>query len=343
MSADIPAPPELPVVHLTSELTPARLAELKSTGDLRRVRRGAYVWIAASEPHWSRREKMMLARCVAIARTASLRYAFSHVSAALIHGCPIWTPVPVAHVAQAVKPSAGRPADVVRHLSRVFDSEVTSIRGLPVTTLERTILDCIRTLHPREGLVIADAGMRILIRPDRRHREAYAARIEELRQRLLSRLERPDMARGRRRAQAVLRAADPYAESAAESVLRWIAVSRGLPYPITQYRIETDQGLFYSDMAWLARREHREGSASLPVALHAEFDGVGKYGEDVPGAVKAVRAEKVREDSIREGSGPMVRFMRSALDDPDAVFTRLTARFSRSYVLSLRTRPDLCG
>jgi predicted transcriptional regulator of viral defense system len=343
MPADIPAPPELPVVYRTSELTPARLAELKSTGDLRRVRRGAYVQIAARDPRWRRRETMMLARCVAIARTASASYAFSHVSAALIHGCPIWTPEHAAHLTQTVTPSVRPGTDVRRHVSRVPADEVTRVRGLPVTTLERTVLDCIRNLHPRDGLVIADAAMRILIRPDRRHREAYAERIDELRNRLLARLERPDMARGRRRARAVLRAADPYAESAAESVLRWIAVSRGLPHPRTQYRIETHEGLFYSDMAWVFRRAYGDGSPGPALVLHAEFDGQGKYGADAPRAIAAVRAEKVREDAIREVSGPMVRFMRPALDDPEAVFARLTKHVTRQYLLTLQANPDLHG
>ncbi|TDE91652.1 hypothetical protein EXU48_16085 [Occultella glacieicola] len=342
MPAEIPSPPELPVVLLTSELTAGSLAHARAHQDLRRVRRGADVELTPSDPAWRRRETVMLARCVAIARTARMRSAFSHVSAALIHGCPIWTPGSLTHVTQAVKPSSGRPADMVRHRSRIPDGEVTSVRGLNVTTLERTILDCVRTVHPRDGLVIADAGMRMLIRPDRRYRERYLPRIEELRERLLTRLEGPDLARGRRRARAVLRAADPYAESAAESVLRWIAISRGLPYPTTQYLVETRKGRFFCDMTWVTRRVYQDGSAAPSLVLHAEFDGEGKYGDDVR-AARVVREEKVREDAIREVSGPMVRFMRPDLGNPDDVFARITAAFSRRYVLTLRSRPDLRG
>lgn len=75
-------------------------------------------------------------------------------------------------------------------------------------------------------------------------------------------------------ARAIIAAADPLAETAPESVVRWIAISRGMPAPVLQMPVATSRGTVDTDLAWRFQINGRL------VWLHVEFDGTGKYRRD---------------------------------------------------------------
>ena len=290
----------------------------------------------SDESPWQRREREALGRCVAVADQLTCAYVFSHISAALIHGCWIWQLDPQTHITQSTKPSVGKTPDIRRHVAEVPADDVVLINGLRVTSLARTIEDCALTMHPRDALVIVDSALRILAAVDRRQRADSAARVERVRDELTARLARRSRARGIVSARAVVKYADGLSESAWETVLRWIAVSRGLPLPVTQWRVETHRGTYYSDLAWTIRQFGAGGRVVREWTIHAEFDGRIKYANGGSDASRAVVEEKLREDAIRALGDEVHRFDQSDVRDEDAAFRRLRAAFPASMVTALR-------
>ncbi|MFD1506024.1 hypothetical protein FE374_18505 [Georgenia yuyongxinii] len=277
MTTATPHCPDLPAVYFTRDYGERAIRAALKEGRLIQVRRGAYIEAMPGEAPWALRERLLLGRCVAVASQLSSGHVLSHTTAAQLHGCALWTMDDDVHVCQEARAANSRSPMLRRHSVPLSGADVTTISGLPVTTLERTIEDCALTLHPRDGLVVADSGLRILTRPDRWHRPDSLRRIREVRQQLQIRLVRRRGHRGIRTARAVLAHADPFAESAPESVLRWIALSRGLPMPVAQLRVETSRGVFFSDLGWILRELDGAGSVLRSITFHAEFDGRVKY------------------------------------------------------------------
>ena len=308
-----------------------------------RVRPGILGPADAEElPRWQRRQQQALIAVAALGHELSPDVVFSHQSAALIHG--LWQlHLPEAtHVTQPSKPSGRRTPRVVRHSGALDDSEVTTVNGLRVTTIQRTIVDCARLLHPREGLVIADGGMRALVRPDRTARAGDDARIAVLRESLMASV---GSGRGpaRRRPRAVIQHADPRAESPRESVLRWIVVARGLMAPTVQLPLVTRRGTYYADLGW----HLRSGEESWILLL--EYDGRTKYGAglddgaDDPAVTSSVLlAERKRENIILEEIGAkVVRVDRDDIRHEDEVFRRVCRKLPARLVADLEPIPEL--
>ncbi|WP_345040659.1 hypothetical protein [Georgenia daeguensis] len=310
------------------------------SGELIRVRPGAYIEGPLPAAAWAARETVALAHAAAVVRQLSTPVVLSHESAALLHGC--WVPGldGTTHVLQRSMPSQPGADAISRHHSRRLPPEdITEVHGLPVTSLERTVTDCALTLTPRRALAIADSGLRVLARPDRFERAASAARLEAARARLKARLENLRGARGVVGARAVVEHADGFSESPGETDLRWIAVSRGLPRPTAQLRIDTEEESFYVDLGWILDAEAGSGAVSRLVA--AEFDGAGKYAASSPwpdagpDGRTSLYAEKIREDAIRGTGVTFHRFVNHHLRNADAAFSRLCQGFPPSVLASL--------
>jgi hypothetical protein len=292
-------------------------------GELVKVRRGAYAPPLEAPEQWRQLEYLALARCAALARQLSCEFVFSHRSAALIHGC--WVPRNDAttHITQPVTPSQREGSTLRRHgTPELPEADVVVVSGVRVTSLERTVVDCARTMRPREALAIADSAMRILARPDRFDRGGSARRVEAVRESLRARLAQRRGDRGVVRARAVVEFADAFSESAGETDLRWVAVSRGLPRPVAQLAVETSEGVFFSDLGWFVRARPKN------LLILAEYDGAQKYRPTdgiAPGS--PLYAEKVREDALRAEGAVVHRFVRHHFRDLDALFARLCRGF----------------
>lgn len=330
----------LPTVYFTRDHGSEAIRAAVRDGRLVRVRPGAYIEVVDDETPWMRDERFLLARCVAVARQLGPGHVVSHTAAAVLHGCRVWTIEENVHVSQPGTVTNSRSPFVRRHRAAVPAEDITTVGGIAVTTLERTIEDCALTSHPRDALVVVDSAMRLLASPDRWRRAHSDRRIEELRLVLTDRLEARVTRRGKPTARSVLAHADPFAESAPESVLRWIAVSRGLPPPTSQFRVESVRGTLFTDMGW------RVGDLGLPgrhaFNVHAEFDGRIKYGgADGAGAPRAVVAEKLREDAVRETGDRVRRFVREDLNHQRRTFERLCSAFPAEVVRRLRPVKEL--
>lgn len=318
------------------------LRHLYRAGDLIQVRRGAYaVPLGAAEP-WQQARYLALARCAAVTRALTCTFALSHQSAALVHGC--WTgPLDgLTHLTQRTQPSSSGPRGVRRHFADLPDEDVTVVNGLPVTTLERTMQDCARTMHPREGLCVADSGMRVLGRADRVYREASEARLAVVQAALLERLAAKAGWRGAARSRAVLDFADGFSESPGESRLRWVAVSRGLPRPVCQRPVTTTLGTFYVDLGWSVARREENGDETVTRTIVEEYDGESKYVATHESPAKnPLYAEKRREDALRRTPTSVRRRTKHDLVDPEALFRDMCTPFPASVRNALRPVPGL--
>lgn len=329
--------PELPHVLPTRAIGVAAARRSVADGELVRVRRGSYrTPTPSAEPPWERDQQEMLGRCVAVADEFTTAFAFSHETAALLYD---W-PVPVTadlHLVQRVTPGYSRRTGVRRHWRpELRDTDVTLTSGLPATTPLRTLIDCLRTLHPRDGLVVADAALADLAEMDMRKREE-----SEHRQRVVLAAAREVLSsdrggRGVVRARVVLALADGFSGSPGESRTRWLALSAGLPVPICQWEHRIDGRRFFSDIAWLrCAPDWTERGITL------EYDGEEKYGVDARAAAAAVLEEKEREDAIRSTGVVVHRVTKARISSASSARRWMLGLFPRSLLAQRMPRPEL--
>ena len=266
-------------------------------GEWVRVRSGAYIAGPTPSDRFAARDLAAMARVTALSRQLTTRFAFSHSSAALIWGLPSWDTETRAHITQPAE-TRGPDRDLVRHVRHLPADECTNVAGLPVTTLERTLVDCAMTVPPRWGLVLADAGLRA---------GAERAACQAICAGLAGR-------RGIVMARAVIELANDGAESPGESSTRFTFLRAGFPVPRTQIEVPTHLGVFWSDLGW------------PEWALLAEYDGRTKYGA-AGTAVDAVVAEKRRQDAIEEAGRRVLRITSADLRN-DAALVRRVLRFA---------------
>lgn len=259
-----------------------------------RVRRGAYVAPGDLEGP-SVRESAARARVAALAAGLRTDYWFSHSSAALVWGCWVVSPAPVTHLVQLHRAGHRRDRGVVRHFSVLALEDRAVHDGFRVTSLERTVLDCLASLRPGEALAVADSALRLGVDTDR---------VNDL-------LARAHGMRGIVRARAIWPLASALAESAGESLLRWRVLESGLEPPALQHEIVTRLGVFRADFAW------------SDVRVVVEFDGQVKYGGAFGPGTEALWAEKRRHDAIVEAGWRIVRVAWEDLRDEGALVARL--------------------
>jgi hypothetical protein len=282
----------------------AELRILRRNGSVVTVRPGAYV---ASEDARLEHpgERHVLAVRAAMAGL-SANAVVSHVSAAALHGLPLWgASLQRVHVTRNRR-SGGRCGRYVHvHAARLDTDDVVEVQGLRVTSVARTVVDLARSVAFEAAVVTADGALR-----------AGLHRVE-----LERAAERSAHRSGNGSSTRVVAFADGRSESAGESRSRVVIARCGIPSPDLQVSVPllSTGAHARSDFAWLDR------------GTVAEFDGMAKYGRLLrPGedAGDAVVREKLREDAIRDTGLRVVRWNWAELDDFDAAAGRLTRAFA---------------
>ena len=285
---------DLPMLLSRSQLravgySDGELRQLLRTGELTAVRRGSYLRGAPPDDAEARH---------AVAARAALDHlgpgaACSHVTAAVLHGLPVWrTSLQRVHLTRRCGRSGSRAnARVHVHAAPLRPDETCVLSDMPVTSLDRTLIDLARTVPFEEAVVMADAALRG--EPSRREPVAPAALSEAL--------ARAARWRGARAAGRAIAFADGRSASVGESRSRVAISLAGLPAPVLQWKVtdHTGQLIGYTDFGWPQLR------------TVGEFDGRIKYGRLLrPGQDPgdAVFAEKRREDRLRDQGLEVVRW-----------------------------------
>lgn len=297
---ELPFPAFLRRQALEAGVTDDALLRARRAGRLVRPRQGLYVdagWWEGAPPVERHRETAR-----ALAPLYGGPFAFSHVTAAILHGLPVWDiDLSLTHLTHLAPSSGRRMADVAHHRADPGRVPVAVVDGLPVTSAARTIIDIVRTAGVERAMVVADAALRAgLATP---HELAVQCRVQERDPHTLL-------------ARKVVAMADGRSGSPGETRARLMFQRAGIPRPVLQFEVRDRRGLLlgFTDFAW----------PELGVII--EFDGRTKYeaflrpGESV---ADAVLREKEREDAIREATGWIViRLTWADLRRPELVAQR---------------------
>jgi len=239
-------------------------------GTLERVARGVYL---SKTPEPDPRD-VALARIAAAHARLHTPHWFSHESAALVWGWPLWQTPSHTHLYTTARRGTGGDRLVHRHPGAVPQELTTQVNGLPVTTGALTAADCLRTLPVLGALVVLDAAVRCGV-----DRSKVSAILDDAGGR-----------RGVRRARLLVAHGDGGAESARETATRLALLRAGAPTPQTQVRVDTPSGTYWADMGIVEWR------------LLIEYDGRAKYT-----APDDVYTEKLRQDALTAAGYRMIR------------------------------------
>ncbi|MBF4479349.1 Transcriptional regulator, AbiEi antitoxin, Type IV TA system [Rhodococcus rhodochrous J3] len=287
---------------LAGGTTSDEIRQAVRSGRLRNITRGVYVDGGVDVDALTLHHARVLARRGRTTPDAVV----SHVSAAVLHGLPLWN-VDLSPVHISRDRSSGRRTPTLHvHKCAYQPEEVCVVSGLRTTTVAQTVVDLARTLPADSAVIAGDAALRA--HPD----------IAPL---LLDALASSGMRHGIAAARRIVAFLDGRSESPGESLSRLRIRSAGLPAPKLQYELRTPSGAFVArpDFLW-----DDEG-------VVGEFDGRSKYGSDEPGATaETVHREKLREDAIRALGFEVVRWTWADLFRFEAVHARLLRAAGRA-------------
>jgi hypothetical protein len=298
---------DLPPLHRRQQL----LADGYSDDEVRRqcrrgllvpIRPGAYLSGALPDDAAARH----LIAAAAAQPVLADQAVFSHVTAALRYGLPVWRiGLDRVHVTRRRRYGGRIGHRVHVHVTEIGDDEILEWDGMPMTRPHRTVIDLARTVPFEEAVVVTDGALR-----------AGLTTLEELTEALA----RARARRGTPAARRVLAFADGRSESAGESRSRVAMHRYGLPAPVPQWEVRDGCGrlLGRTDFGWPQLR------------TVGEFDGRVKYGRLLrsgQSVTDAVLAEKRREDGIRAEDLSVVRWTWADLDPFTDTARRLRARF----------------
>ena len=296
-----------PLLHRRPELLAAgfsdkELRRMRRAGELSTVRPGTYVQGASPDDAQARHLLLVHAAMAELAPDAVV----SHVSAALLHGLPVWgIPLERVHVTRGRR-SGGRRGDRVHvHAAPLEPEEIVTIGGVAVTSVARTLVDLARGVPFEQAVVVADAAL---------HRHLVGA--AGLAVVLEHRTRWPGLPAARR----ALAFADARSQSVGESRSRVAMARAALPAPVLQWEVRRHDGRFVAqvDFGWPT------------LSTVGEFDGRIKYGRLVQpdeDAAEVLYREKLREDELRAEDLGVVRWGWTDLDRFSSVAERLQRRF----------------
>lgn len=281
----------------------AEQARLTRAAQLHRIRRGAY---CDSKPGLDPRVAH-LQLLEATVRQSSPEAVVSHMSAAALHGLPVWAnALDLVHLTRD-RPYGGKTRRYVRlHPARLSAGEVVEVAGYQVTSLARTVVDVACTLGLYRAVAIGDAAL---------HGGLPAGEVDEALARAVGR-------RGVGAARRAIGLLDGLSESVGESFSRVTLHQQGVLPTHLQFDVRDANGWLAgrSDFCWEDRR------------TLGEFDGEIKYGRALnPGQAleEVLFAEKRREDALRALGWEIVRWVWEDIWRPATLLGRLNAAFER--------------
>lgn len=289
---------------LSSGYSSDEIARLVRGGQLVRVRRGAYA--RPDDDHRTPEERH---RRLLTATRPQLRSdgVISHVSAAILHGLPVWeSALGSVHLTRTRTGGGKRRRLVEVHTSSLAASDVVTLDGVAVTSLARTVADLGRCLPFEQAVAAGDQALR------------QGLQAGDLQQVLVRARGWPGVSQARRMAGFL----DAASESAGESVSRVRIQEAQLPAPALQFDVLGLHGELVgrSDFCWEEQR------------TLGEFDGKIKYGRLLaPGQTveEVVYREKLRQDALNDLGWTVVRWVWADLYRRGVIADRLRRAFVR--------------
>ncbi|WP_142119563.1 hypothetical protein [Rarobacter faecitabidus] len=259
-----------------------QLRSLVDRGTLVRVAYGYYAAIEVWQNLTPEGRHLELARAVA-RRSDDLQ--FSHATAALLHGLPWLSSPPSKAQVNTHRKGGARSSAVIQRRRVGFDPAPTTVDGLRVTSVARTLLDVACAEPLAVGLACADAALR-----DRR----------VTRRQLLGIISENEHRTGFSRASDVARLADARVESVGESLCRARIHELHFEQPSLQHA-------FYDADGFIGRGDFYWEDAQILL----EFDGHVKYIDQSilrgRNPSEVLVDEKLREDRIRRTGVIVIR------------------------------------
>jgi very-short-patch-repair endonuclease len=224
-----------------------------------------------------------LLRAAAALVTSAPGAVASHHTAAVMYNLDLlgWPPQRISITRPPASGSRSGKPGVLVHSAELPPGHVTRRKGVPVTTVARTVIDIARISPFRAGVVTADSALR---------------RAPITRDDLVAVLNDCRQWRGARTAAAVVDFADGLAESALESIARVLFRDLGLPPPELQAWIGDGHEEVRVDFRW---RQYR---------TIAEVDGAVKYTDLTADPAMRAIGQLRRDEFLRELGYEVVHF-----------------------------------
>jgi hypothetical protein len=285
--------------------TEPEIRRLLRSGAWTTVRRG----VLAAADSVAEPPRRLVAEAAAVWLALGRRPVLSHGSAAALHGLVLPAVPSVAEVTADRRVLTPRTGQGFRlHAAGLLPHQVTTVAGLPATTVARTVLDLARRMPTEEALVLADDAL---------HRGLLHR--DELERGLRDCATWP----GARRAARVVAAADSRAESPLETICRLVFARHGLPPPDLQALIVDDRSGWFArvDFLWAAHRTVVEADGRLKYARPADL-----------------WQEKLRQERIEELGYAVLRVTWDQVTRaPAATVARVLRAFARGALLAGRS------
>ena len=300
--------PDLPMVFTTEDLRRRGVTQEQAEYRVRRkVWRRMQMGVYCTSTSWDRAtaEGQHLLAGLAMCRAAEgEELVLSHVTAAVAHELPVSNKA-LDILTATSPPTRRRGAGDDRHIYFATVSEIdrSSHLGVPVTTVARTVADCLRHLPRGDAVAVADAAL---------HQRLTT--LDGIRD-VLHRQERWPFAGV---ARLTLPLVDGKRESWLESKSAVVMDLHGIPRPVPQRRIFDRQRRFVArpDFVWV---EH---------GVVGEADGRVKHAAR---AADVIQAEKDRQARLEALGLVVVRWDERHLYGPNPILIkRLWAAFERA-------------
>jgi len=281
--------------------TKISLSRVVSSGDLTRVRRGAFVdpeMYAEASP-----EGRHALSALAISRSFGGRHCISHLSACAVLGLPLLCDdLEVTHLSRQTL-GHQRAASGLKIHRNLPPRLIRLAFGVAVVHPAIAVVQTGAIAGVKTGVAAADAALRL-------------GRVTKKDLDLALHVSRvgPGMADAR----ATVDLADGLSESPGESWARVLFVSLGLPKPELQVEIRESNGRLVGRVDFLFRAQR----------TIVEFDGLVKYGK--ADGRQALVNEKRREDSLRALGYQLVRPTWRDLHDPARLHQAIRSAFVRA-------------
>ena len=217
----------------------------------------------------------------------------------------------------------GREVRLRRRRRRVPDDQRTTRMGIPVTTIARTLADCLVDLPGPDAFVVGDALLRTGCQYDRRRPERSRFPLEALLEDTAEILRAMAGRRGVARARKLLSLLSPASESPGESLTRYWLLRLGAPEPQLQIRVDDRGETWYLDLGWLV------------VMVEVEYDGEGKYAL----SGDALFREKQRQDRLSALGWRTLRVTKRDLKNPHDLLVRVLALVPANLQVHITPRP----